>query len=106
MKWGNTSVLTEIETNLHAEMAIIKQLLGYGLAKADLKGRGLQVYCDKGVCSDCSGWLIKYGIPHMELRKTPANAGWTGVSGGNYFRSGNDLAYTKHEVTLTKGKQG
>ncbi|HYK36263.1 hypothetical protein [Alloacidobacterium sp.] len=98
------------EENLHSEMRIVRYLVeGRGTSKDNLKDAGIVIFCDKGVCPDCWGWLNKHGIYGYPPRKTKATGWGHPLTRANYYRSGNDLLYVKEakygQRVLTVSKQ-
>ncbi|HWB86072.1 MAG TPA: hypothetical protein VG675_18155 [Bryobacteraceae bacterium] len=89
--------ITACVVNLHAEMAIVRYLHGKGVAKQDLKAGGLEIYCSgKPVCTDCSGWMTRHGIPHQPVDGSPSPTGWRNpITDAIYKGAAGDVEYTK-----------
>ena len=89
--------IDDVQTNLHAEMAVVQYLCTTEQIRKENLGGLLEVYCSgKGVCQDCSGWMTKHRIVHAPLSGAPSPTGWRNpLTNSLYKASGEKLEYTK-----------
>ncbi|HVV73521.1 MAG TPA: hypothetical protein VHI52_18755 [Verrucomicrobiae bacterium] len=89
--------IDDVQTNLHAEMAVVQYLCVHEQIRKENLGGLLEVYCSgKGVCQDCSGWMTKHRIVHAPLSGAPSPTGWRNpLTNALYKASGENLVYTK-----------
>jgi hypothetical protein len=85
------------EEFLHAEMRIMRHLGNY-------EGE-VVIYCAKGVCPDCWGWLNAHGVTAYPPRKSAASQWFHPTKGALYWRSNNDLVYYKNGMKYTVGNK-
>lgn len=87
------------DTNLHAEMAVVRHVWEtFNIDKGALGGDLTVVCTGKPCCADCCGWMTKHGIDHGPVcSQTGSNQGWMHPLTGATFRGekAEDFTYSK-----------
>lgn len=93
----NDIVFLGRETNLHAEMSVVRHVCNtYQLNKGGLGNGTLTVACSgKPVCADCCGWMTRHGIHHgPNCSADGSSQGWMHPITGATFRGESDADFT------------
>ena len=95
-------------SGLHSEMAIVRTATGGSKDLLKSEFFCLEIACiGKGVCPDCSGYLVKHSIPHTAARANAAAQWVNPMTGGYYSGTGAmNLSYRKGGGTFTPGMPG